>query len=594
VRLVVPYIGELRDLDVRMIRLAEFLGISCETLALQNVTGCAVFLEESVPDRTSCLVVNPGVIREWVGSDGIPAELVGCLLSRFRHLLVHGLRATAFDTEIVAALSRGRLKSVEAIKGGSQFYVFAKDSKHVCEAFAGLSFGPVNPVNDHVFCTSGSDSSVEKLISIDGKPFMTAVRLEGAEILFLASEDVVDLNAAAGGAPLTDYFSRLVPHAMALRYAAGDECWRPKKAYASIIIDDPLLQKSYGFLNFESLLNLADKHNFHATIAFIPHNFRRNSFRITRMFKENAERLSICFHGNDHTRGEFASTDMGLLNTLVRVAENRMTLHRKMTGLHCDKVMVFPQENFSIEAMKVLKSHNFYAAVNRVPHPAEQPVRLTIGELAQPAVLKNEGCPFFIRNSILKTENQDIAFNLFFGRPILIAEHHDIFQHPQSLVEIAARINSLASEVHWSGLATAVSNSILTRREADGTYQIRAYSGTVRISNDSDFIRRYSIGWSDSCNAASIEQVLMDGMPCSGFSVDDAGLRLSVEIAPQSSHEFFLVYRNAHANVQDLDISWNARAFLRRRLSAIRDNYFSKNQRLLTIAKALQRRFLRV
>ena len=175
--------------------------------------------------------------------------------------------------------------------------------------------------------------------------------------------------------------------------------------------------------------------------------------------------------------------------------------------------MVFPQGNFSIEAMKVLKSHNFYAAVNTVPHPAEQPVRLTIGELAQPAVLRYGGFPLFIRKPIRQTQSHDIAFNLFFGRPVLIVEHHEIFQRPESLVEIAARINSVAPEVHWSNLATVVSNSILTRRSSDGTHQVRAYSGTVRISNNSGSTRRYSIEWVDSCDGASIEHVLMDGTP---------------------------------------------------------------------------------
>lgn len=593
-KLVVPFIGELRDLDARMVRLAEFLGIPCETLALTNVAEHAAFLKETVPDQCSCFVVNPQVMKEWVGTDGIPTDLASFLLSRFSHLLVHGLRVNTFDAEMVAALSRGRLKSVDAIDEERHVYVIAKDSAHVCEAFSGLSFGPVNPVNDHVFCTSCTDPAVEQLISIDGRPFMAAVRLEGTEILFVASEDVADLNAEVGDAPLAEYFSRLMPHAMALRYAAGEECWRPSRAHASIIIDDPLLRKSYGFLNFESLLRLAEQHNFHTTIAFIPHNFRRNSPRITRMFRENTARLSICFHGNDHTEGEFASSDLAFLDTSLRIAEDRMYLHHQMTGLPCDKVMVFPQGNFSVEAMKVLKSHSFYAAVNTVPYPAGQPVRLTIGELAQPAVLRYGGFPLFIRKPISQTQSHDIAFNLFFGRPVLIVEHHEIFQRPESLVEIAARINSVASEVHWSNLATVVGNSILTRRAPDGTHHVRAYSGTVRISNDSGSIRRYSIEWGNSCDGASIEQVLMDGTPSRGLEIDDAGLRLSVELAPGSSQTFSLVHRNVRATVRNLGLRWNVQAFLRRRLSEVRDNYLSKNRRLLKAAKAFQRRFLKV
>ena len=576
-----------------MVRLAEFFGIPCETIALARVAEHAEFLAKAVPDQGSCFVVNPQVLKEWVGLDGIPTNLIECLLSRFTHLVVHGLRVNAFDTELVVALSQGRLKSVEAIDGECSAYAIARNSKDICEEFSGLSFGPVNPVNDHILSLGSSDPAVRQLISIGDRPFMAAVKTEGAEILFVASEDVADLNTEVGRAPLAEYFSRFVPHSMALRYVAGDECWRPSKAHASIIIDDPILRKSYGFLNFGALLRLADQHNFHTTIAFIPHNFRRNSPRLTRIFQENSARLSICFHGNDHTQGEFASTDEVLLNSLLFVAEKRMTLFRQMTGLHCDRVMAFPQGRFSREAMKVLKAHNFCAAVNSIPYPAQEMVRLTIGELAQPAVLRYEGFPLFLRECIGGTKDQDIAFDLFFGRPVLIVEHHDLFEHPEPLIEIAARINSMAPEIHWSNLATVVSNSILTRRTPDGTHHVRAYSGTVRIVNDSESIRRYAIEWGDCCYGASIEDVLMDGTHCP-FEIDDAGLRISVELTPDNSRLFSLVYRNDQATARSLGLRWKVRALLRRRLSEFRDNYLSKNQRILAAAKVFQRRFLRV
>ncbi len=592
--LAVPYIGELLEQDARMVRLAEFLGIPCKTFALASVANHAEFLKESIPDQCSCCVVNPQVMQAWVGPEGIPADVIAFLASHFSRLLVHGLRVHRFDAEMVSTLSQGRLQSIHAIDGGSSAYDIAENSQDICRAFSGLSFGPTNSANDHVFSVGAGGPGLRELISIGGRPFMAAVRLERTEILFVASEDVADLNAEVGDAPLAQYFSRLVPQAMALQYAAGDECWRPAKAQASIIIDDPLLRMNYGFLNFDSLLRLADQHNFHTVIAFIPHNYRRNSSRITRLFRQNPARLSICIHGNDHTGGEFASTDLAFLNTSLSIADERMNLHHQMTGLSCDRVMVFPQGNFSAEAMEVLRSHNYCAAVNTVPHPAEHPVKLTIGELAQPAVLRYGGLPLFLRKPIRQTQSHDIAFNLFFGRPVLIVEHHEIFQHPERLVEIAERINAVAPQAHWSNLAAVAGNSTLTRRAADGTYHVRAFSGAVQIANDSGSIRRYSIEWSNAGNGAAIEQVLIDGAPCHDFKIGDAALQISAELAPGSSRTFSLVYRKAPAAVRSFGLRWNVQAFLRRRLSEVRDNHLSKNQRLLKTAKAFQRRFLKV
>ena len=589
--LVVPYVGELLDSDLRLVRLAEFFAVPYETLALAGAADPTAFLSAAVPEGCSCFIINPRVIQQWLGPGGLPAALVKFLLSRFPHMLVHGVRAGAFDSEIVAALSHDGLKSVEAIDDRSDYSVTA-DSAQICGAFSGLSFGPANPANDHVFYATG-DPSVRELISIGRRPFMAAAHLETTEVLFIASEDVADLDAEVGDASHAEFFSRLVPYAMALRYIAGGECWRPAKAQASIIIDDPLLPKRYGFLNFESLLHLAKEHNFHATIGFIPHNFRRNSARITRMFRKNAAHLSICYHGNDHVDSEFASRDVALLNTLLRVAEERMDLHHQTSGLPCDRVMIFPQGSFSIEAMRALKSHNFYAAVNTIPHPADQPVRLTLGELAQPAILRFEGFPLFIRKPIRHTGDLDIAFNAFFGRPVLIVEHHDIFQHPDSLIEIAGRINSISPAITWASLANVVGNSALTRRTADGTYHVRAYSSAIEISNPSSSLRSYSIEWERGCHNVPIERVVRDGATFEGFATEGGSLRVSVEIAPGATHTFSVVHRNDHASVSSLGWRWTLEAFLRRRLSELRDNYLSKNRRLFAAGKAFHQRFLK-
>jgi len=594
VKLVVPYVYELREVDARMVRLAEFLGIPCGTCALEDLTPHPEFLERSLPDGRLCLAVNPRVLQDWTGREHVSTELIDYLVSRFTNLLVYGLSADPFDSELVAALSRGMFKSVEAIEPENSPYVVAEDARDICEAFSGLSFGSANPANDHVLTMGLHHAAVRKLISIGGRPFMATVKSKRAEILFIASNDVVDVNSQVGHAPLIEYFSRFVPQAMALRHVADDECWRPGKPYASVVIDDPLLQKNYGFLNFDSLLRLAERNNFHAAIAFIPHNFRRNSLRTARMFVENPKRLSICFHGNDHTDGEFGTTNPTLINSLLRVAEGRMSSHLESTGLPCDRVMVFPQGKFSVEAMRALKSRNFYAAVNTIPYPVQQVVPLTIGDLAQPAVLKYGDFPLFQRKSIRNIQSQDIAFDLFFGRPVLIVEHHDLFEHPEPLAEIASKINSLAPQILWSNLATLACNSILTRRTPDGTQHIRAYSGTVRLSNDSEFSQLYSIEWVSSRSDSLAEQVLMDGSPYLGIRIYDAGLRISVELPPGSSRTFTSVHRNREIDIRGLGLRWKARAFLRRRLSEIRDNYLSKNRPLLLTAKAFQQRFLKV
>jgi hypothetical protein len=587
-KLIVPYVGQLQPIDSRLLCLAEFLGIPCDILGLTKVSEHAEYLEKAVPTCRSCFVVNPQVMREWVGPEGFSSKLVAFLLSRFRQLLVHGVHLDPFDMKLVAALSRDKLQAVDAITGSYATYKVATDSRPICEAFSGLEFGPAHPINDHVFRANAPDPDIRPLISIGGRPFMAAVKLESSDLVFVASEDVVDLNATVGDAPLVNYFSRFVPHAMALRYFAGEACWRPCKGQASIIIDDPLLRKRYGFLDIESLPRLADQHRFHAVIAFIPHNFRRSSRPITRLFLENAGRLSICFHGNDHTESEFASKDLTVLSTLLQNAEHRMRVHEKISGLRCDRVMVFPQGNFSIEAMQVLRSRNFSAAVNTIPYPMGEDDRLTIRDVAQPAVLQYGGFPLFLRKPSRKIKKQDIAFNVFFGRPVLIVEHHEIFKSPEPLFEVVANINLLVPEVRWANLTTIASHSFLTRSEDDGRLRLRPYAELVSVSNDSSSSRNYLIQWQDSFQAASVESILENESRRTERETDYAELRVTTEMAPNSCRTFSLVHRDVFASSKSLGYERHVRAFVRRRLSEVRDNYLSKNQRLLRLAKTVQ------
>jgi hypothetical protein len=357
-----------------------------------------------------------------------------------------------------------------------------------------------------------------------------------------------------------------------LRHVFGEECYRPSEGHACVIVDDPLLRLNYGFLNFECLLGLMRQHNFNTTIAFIPHNFKRSSPRVAKMFRNNADRLAICFHGNDHTGGELAATDTVQLNTMLHTAEERMVAHGKKTGLDCDRVMVFPQGKFSVEAMAALRSRNFDAAVNTTPHPRQQKVRLTLRELASPAVLRYGSFPLFLRKDSSRTESADIAFNLFFGRPILIVEHHQIFEDPGNLIDAIQRINAVASDIHWSNLGDAVNSSILCRRETDGTVQVRAFSRTVRIANGSKSRERFLIEWKLSHEQPSVEKVVRNGLSSEDFKIDKAGVSVPAILESGSVDTFSVVYRNAGTAISKLGFGYKACAIVRRRLSEWRDN----------------------
>jgi hypothetical protein len=588
VRLIVPYVGNMQSAVSRIAQLAEFLGIRCESRALSRAVAAG---DTGAIHAGDCLCIHPDVVQAWCAYTGRPVADVSALVEGYSQLLVYGLRSGAFDCALVQALSGGRLQFIEPVNGGSP-YTCSKDAREFCGSFAGLTFGCADSTNDHVFVSAAAVCLIEPQILIDDKPFVVLMRERGMTAVFVAGKELADLGMAAGDTPLTEYFSRFVPYAMALRYLAGDACWRPIQALAAVVIDDPLLRTKYGFLNFRSLLSMTEKHNFHAAIGFIPHNFRRNSRRVVRLFLENPERLSICFHGNDHTQGEFASPDSRFLNLLLWVATKRMALHQKRTGLACDPVMVFPQGKFSTEAMRALQSHNFYAAVNTVPHPAHEPPSLTLRELAQPAVLRYGGFPLFLRKPVDKIRPEDIAFNVFFGRPVLIVEHHQDFEDEERLTSLVNEINSIIPEMQWTSLAAVTRQSLLRRRAPDGRQEIRAYAGSITIAAHADTDRDCSIEWSGWFDSAMLTGVAAAGRPCKFERTGDS-IRVRTELAAGQSMMLSLVHAASHPSSKTLDMRWKTKAFVRRRLSEFRDNYLYKHRRMLQAARAVQHRFSR-
>ena len=593
-KLVVPYSGELNGADARLVRLAEFMGGQCELLRLdREVALSAEFIEKHVGDKNSCFVINPSAIRECLPNESFPPELATYLTSRFLFVLMHNLSMDAFAAGAVNTFSHGSLHSLQPIEGVGLSYEISSAHKEVYGSFSGLTFGPVNQTNDRVFIENAKAGGVQTHISIGGRPFFASIQRERAQVFFLAGSKVADLSMNVGGRPLAEYFSQLMPAAMFIRYAFREECWQPNQQHATLIIDDPLLRKDYGFLNYERLLALMEEYNFHTSIAFIPYNCRRNSPEITRMFRERPDRLSICFHGNDHTAAEFASKDPGLLNAMLTVAENRMHVHQKETGVHCDHVMVFPQGNFSRDAMSALNAHNFSAAVNSGPYPRGESSGLSLSEYMAPAVLKFGGFPLFLRKYPRETALQDIAFNLFFGKPVLIVEHHEIFKDPASLTQLVSRINALAPEIRWSNVQAAVENSHLRRWAPDGTLEIRAYANAGKVENISKDILRCSVEWPGH-SEIPVEKVLLDGMPWQDTRTDEKGIRLSFEVSPGGSREFSILYQNNFGSSDaNRRVPWKAKAFFRRRLSELRDNHLSKSPGLLAFAKILQRTLLR-
>ena len=135
-----------------------------------------------------------------------------------------------------------------------------------------------------------------------------------------------------------------------------------------------------------------------------------------------------------------------------------------------------------------------------------------------------------------------------------------------------------------------------TQFSSGGPLMKRCRFGLTRVTCSLRTIPLLSSGFplngASLANTPPLNKCFGMGFGCPGVEVDDTGVRVLAELAPHTSQTFSVLYRSDQATHRDLGFRWNAKAFVRRRLSEVRDNYLSRNQYVLTAAKRLRHRFL--
>ncbi len=583
-KLVLPCVEGADSYQTSLRRIAQALGADCLPLQLNARTANPTSeLENALaihaPRRSACLAISPTFVREWLGIDQFPAALASCLVANFPFIVVHALDTSPISQSIIRVLSQERLSCVREITDPAAGYRVADEG--LCGAFAGLNFGPANSDHDAVIGVQSNAGAIQTLISVGKDPLLSAMKRDRTEIFFLAAG--VDIVDDLPDKKVSDYFSQLLPITMLLRHIFPNDCWRPAGVpHATLIVDDPPLWERYGFLNYERLLSLMDEFEFHTTIGFIPYYWQRNSPATVGLFRQRPDRLSICFHGNDHTQAELADQNRGRIEYILRTAEARMQQHHELTGIACNNVMVFPNGFFSRVALQCLKEHNFVAAVNSTYRRLTERTNPGVTELIQPSVWSYSGFPLFFRRNVQPLRAEDVAFDAFYGRPVLLCGHHEGFRDTSALLEAVSLINRVLPNTRWRNLQSSLENACLIRTKADGSAQVRAYAMTGEITNASDSVLLCTPEWPESTESCLPRE--------EGFAPGDARRErvghLAFELKPGGSSTFSPC-KSSRNGIAAVGPSVGARIMVhvRRQLTEIRDNYLSRSPTLMSMAQ---------
>jgi hypothetical protein len=561
--------------DLHLIKLADFMGVPARGVSLSptaNGQGRGIL---QIMRRSGCVAVSASTLRRCLSRSSLLDMLQSMAVESAMKLFVYGFRHGASDSELIRDLSRGAFSSVGQLGARTNRYCVSRKQRSFCQEFCGLTFGTADRGNDSVFQRSKTDDRTVDLIRIGGDTFLAGVQNGASFIVLSGARQILDIDAtvAPGVCPL-DWFSRLMPALMFLRYAFGDRCWQAAKKLACFIVDDPLLHDRHGFLEYDTLLAAMEQADFATNLAFIPWNYRRSHPRVAELFRTHPRRLSLSIHGCDHTKGEFGDTAAAPLLSKARTSRARMAKHRAVTGVPCDNVMVFPHGVFSTAALRATKQAGFLAAVNSTPFPVDDPpAKLRMRDLLSPAVTRHSSLPLFIRH--YPTRPAEFALDLFLGKPALMVEHHDYFRDGyQRLEAFAAQINHLNDTIYWCGLEEIARNSYLWRTDADEIVHVRLFCDQSVVTNNSPTPRCFKFSKSldqdqlkplaVAANGDYMTTVTADSEFCFERTLQP-GEQVAIELsAPEEALNGGLRFGSAW---------YRAKVFARRRLCELRDNY---------------------
>lgn len=275
----------------------------------------------------------------------------------------------------------------------------------------------------------------------------------------------------------------LLPLVIFVGSLATDPGWEPPPLQATFMVDDPNLHwRSYGFLDYRTLVGHARARNYHVSVATIPLDAWLVHPPTSAIFKKNPERISLLFHGNDHVSQELARTRSAeSARRLLRRAIARIVAMESRTGLDVARVMAPPHGACSERTIAEMARIGFEAVCvspgSLRRHNNGAPWVRTIGMSTCDRIA---GLPVIPRCGLSTHVRNDILIAALLRRPIVPMTHHDAVADGYDLLNDTAHFIGSLGQVAWRDM-TKISRSLYSQRRDDCIHHVKMLSNRITV-----------------------------------------------------------------------------------------------------------------
>jgi hypothetical protein len=560
-------------------KVLNFFGVPWQTLTAAEFLASYGTGPEAL--SKSRLICSSGAFLKLVEEFECEPDYIRTWQESVHSAFVYGSDDAGVLQKLVRKVSGDERAVICTANSDSRCWVLSDQLNDFCGVMAGLRITGSETEFNAAFVSNTSNKNTTNIISTgSGATFLKFDYQQVPVFLSTFSEIIeIDTQLTSQYFDVQDHFLSAVPLVLYVKWAFAETCWRAPETNACLVMDDPVLKPRHGFVNFRELLPLMKRHKFTTNVAFIPWNWRRSSPEVVKLFRENPENYSVSVHGSDHTRAEFGSSNQQRLYWKTRQALERMDRHESITGIHHDRVMIFPQGIFSGAALSAIKGTELIAAVNNDvissdPHPPP----ITISDVWDVAVMRYSSFPIFTRRNPWEGI-ENFAFDALLGKPVLIVIHHDYCSdHCARLVSFIERLNDLNCSLNWTSLGEAVRRSCRQRERSRGVFEVEMYGAELRLENRSGQQRRYLIRRRE-CEPSAIREI-RDGSAPIGWNFVDDYIHFETDLDSGQSKTVSVRFHAPDGQPYNGEnISYRFKAMLRRYLCEVRDNYITTHVR---------------
>jgi len=431
---------------------------------------------------STAVILSEEELVKSVGVDRNDPTVLKALLAGYRHALLYPFRGTARGLQTLSECAEGRAEVLPVTAGDKPRYSVATGFA-AAGPFAGLDVEANGATTDRRLLIRESPYAIDHIVSAGDGGLLTKITFPLSELFVISSSAVFDVEAEmTKNLDVRACFSELVPLLFFLRHSQA-AFWRASFPAANVIIDDLNLRPNYGFVNAHTLAGHVEEFGYSVSVAFIPWNCNRASRDVIELFRARSPRLSLAIDGCDHVGAEFSTSSVSDSVPMIALSLDRMQSLKTRTGLGYDRVMVFPQGRFSLNAMAALRQSEFIGAVNTelVDDLTHRGVRAQ--ELLMPAITSFAGFPLFMRRKAHEPI-ANFALDLLLGKPCLVVTHHHDFQRGmQPFAALVASLNALDARLQWTNLETIVSRTYSIRTQSASSVDIRLFASTTALES---------------------------------------------------------------------------------------------------------------